>query len=300
MNNRKPKFTILICALNEEKNLKSLLSDIKDQINRYLLPVEKIIIVSDSSTDDTDNIVKQLMKDEPRIKLYRNKKRLGKLKSQIQLFKNITTDYVILFDADIRLDKLCLKKLVSAIPINRNILLLGGNPVPKKVDLFNITHLATNFNYLLLQEIKRVQPDSIYSAHGRILCIAKRLYKNIKNIKFSSPGDDQYFYLMSKGLFKYLPDVKVYYNLPSLPMDHLKQSIRFRVAKQIKIFRFTKESCFKIKSPQKIFLKVFFQNPICGIAWIIMYTVSYLMFNLNKSYYLRKYNQKWELSMSTK
>jgi len=284
----KKTVSILICALNEEKNIGLLIQDIQDQKfdfefnNNFIL--ENITVVSDGSTDKTTEIVKSFQDKDKRINLNINKKRIGKIFSLDKMFGLINTDYIILFDADVRLKTNTINVLVKPILLN-NYDLIGGNPIPiKPKSILNIAEQASFFSWLIHQEIKTRHPDSVYSSHGRILLTSKYLYKNLDINGLSTPGDDAFMYLKSMHNFFYEKDAVVIYRMPNSVSDYLKQNMRFRKGKLVK----SKSSFgaelikkeFNIKNKFIIFLKLFFKYPYQSFLWMILYGFGYLKFKL--------------------
>src|SRR3989344_276122 len=94
---KKLTITIGIPAYNEEQNIQNLLKSVIAQKQNRLV-VKEIIVVSDNSTDRTNELVKKI-KDR-RVKLIKNKKRLGQSYSQNLIFSKANTDVVVLFEAD--------------------------------------------------------------------------------------------------------------------------------------------------------------------------------------------------------
>jgi len=284
----KKTLSIVICALNEEKNIGSLLQDILDQSfdqefsNNFDL--NAITVVSDGSTDKTAEIVESFKPKDKRVNLIVNEKRIGKIYSLDNFFKKAGTDYIILFDADVRLKKDAINLLVKPLLTN-NYDLIGGNPIPNKSSsLFNIAEQASMFSWLILREIKAANPNSIYSSHGRILLASIKLYKALDIGGLSTPGDDQFMYLKSNHNFFYKKDAIVYYSMPNSVIDYLKQNVRFRKAKLMRLKSsfgedFIKRE-FKVKDKYKIFMKTFIRHPYSGSCWLILYFSGFIKFKL--------------------
>jgi len=280
--------SIIICALNEEKNIGFLIQDILNQKydfdfkNNFVL--ENITIVSDGSTDKTNKIVKIFQKKDKRIKLIINNNRIGKIYCLENIFKSINSDFIIMFDADVRLKNDTINFLAKPL-IKNNYDLIGGNPIPMKTKkLFNLAERSSFFSWLILQEIKKENPNSIYSAHGRILLISKKLYKILNIGESSTPGDDQFIYLMSNHNFYYEKNAIVYYFMPNLIKDYLKQNVRFRKAKLVRINSlFTDDYIkneFKINKKLSLFIKTFLKHPFLSFIWIFMFGLGYFQFKI--------------------
>jgi len=69
--------SIGIMAFNEEKNIGRLLKVLLSQELKKV-KIEEIIVVSDGSTDKTDEIVRKFMKENKIVKLITRNKRMGK------------------------------------------------------------------------------------------------------------------------------------------------------------------------------------------------------------------------------
>ncbi|MEI7425178.1 MAG: hypothetical protein WCK10_03615, partial [Candidatus Staskawiczbacteria bacterium] len=169
--------------------------------------------------------------------------------------------------------------------IDKSYDLIGGNPVPLKSErLSNFAEQASMFSWLILQEIKKESPNSIYSAHGRILLASKNLYKNLDIDGLSTPGDDAFMYLKSKHNFYYEKNAIVLYSIPSSVGDYLKQNIRFRKGKFVKSnssfgIDYIKSE-FKIKNKLNILIKTILSSPYKGFVWLFLYGLGYVKFKL--------------------
>ena len=86
----KNKVSIGIFVYNEEKNIRNILNALLNQ-NLMRISISEIVVVSSGSTDQTDEIVKDLSKRNKKIKLIVQKKREGKA-SAINLFLRKVSD----------------------------------------------------------------------------------------------------------------------------------------------------------------------------------------------------------------
>jgi len=284
-----------IPAYNEEKNIGNLLKDIINQ-NIDGFKVEKIYIISDCSTDDTDLIVKKYVKKNNIIKFERNKKRSGKSFILNKFFRKINSDILITLDADVRIkDENFIKKIVKTFEQDKNIGLVACNPIPFKTNKKNIAQNASFFSWVILDEIKRQNSQSLWCAHGRCLALNNKFYKNLKIPEIL--GDDQsiFLYCMTYRFnFFYNPDIKFYYFLPKKIKDYIKQSSRNRESIRLKYKIFGKK-LIKEKTKIKFNLRYIFlplKYPFNFFCWSILYTLSY--FYKNKNFVV------WDLAESTK
>jgi dolichol-phosphate mannosyltransferase len=71
-SNSKPLLSILLLAHNEAKNLLATTKKIVAVLDRAAIPLE-VVVVNDHSKDNTTEIIKEISKEDPRIKLIENK-----------------------------------------------------------------------------------------------------------------------------------------------------------------------------------------------------------------------------------
>lgn len=103
-----PFVTILISAYNEEKHIKEKLENVlsldypKDKL--------EVIVISDASTDKTDEIVREFV--DKGIKLYRLKERKGKIAGQKEVLPLIKGEIIVFSDVTGRYHSDAIRKLV--------------------------------------------------------------------------------------------------------------------------------------------------------------------------------------------
>jgi len=103
-----PRLTCLITAYNEEKNIRTKL----DQILSLDYPSDKleIIVASDGSTDDTDNIVRQFAGRG--VKLIRVEGRVGKTETQNRAVREASGEIIVFSDATTLYESSALRNIV--------------------------------------------------------------------------------------------------------------------------------------------------------------------------------------------
>jgi len=109
-----PTVTVMVVAHNEEKVILEKLNNIIE----LDYPQDKIefLIASDNSTDKTNTIVKQFIKEHQNvnIRLYEVKARKGKTNAQNEAQKTVTTEFLVMTDANSIMDKSSVKELMAA------------------------------------------------------------------------------------------------------------------------------------------------------------------------------------------
>lgn len=112
--NYQPTVTVMAVAHNEEKVILEKLNNIIE----LDYPRDKIefLIASDNSTDKTNKIVKQFIKEHQNmnIRLYEVKARKGKTNAQNEAQKTVTTEYLVMTDANSIMDKKSVKELMAS------------------------------------------------------------------------------------------------------------------------------------------------------------------------------------------
>lgn len=95
-----PLVSICIPARNEENNIGSCLESMKNQLYKNI----EILVLDDNSTDNTEQIIKDHMKLDPRIKYLKGSKLpegwKGKQNAMKQLVENAKGEYIFFTDAD--------------------------------------------------------------------------------------------------------------------------------------------------------------------------------------------------------
>lgn len=96
----KPSVTVMVVAHNEEKVIKEKLNNLKE----IVYPKDKIefLVASDNSTDETNNIVQKYINENPsfNLRLFKAKNRKGKTNAQNEAQKTVTTEYLVMTDAN--------------------------------------------------------------------------------------------------------------------------------------------------------------------------------------------------------
>lgn len=226
VNTKHPSVTIGIQARNEEANIAKLITNLLEQTQSNW-SLDKILVCSDHSTDDTEKIVSNFKSNK--VELIVNKKRLGLAISQNALLTNSKSDILVLINGDVLpKNRTCVSQLIKPILKNPKVGLVGGKVIPVQAE----TYFSSVINYSqkqkqeLFEDIAQTNP--VYLCHGRIRAFAKPFYKQLSFPKVSSEDAFSYFTSVTKGfIFAYQPQAVVLYNSPLHFKDHYNQSTRF-------------------------------------------------------------------------
>ena len=94
--NQNPYVAVCLSALNMENYIeKNILSIINQKFQDF-----EIIVINDKSTDETENIIKQLQLEDDRIKLISHTQNLGVYRSRIESILNSKSKFILLMDPD--------------------------------------------------------------------------------------------------------------------------------------------------------------------------------------------------------
>ena len=120
-----PDVTLMIVAHNEEKVILEKMKNILD----IDYPQDKIefLVSSDNSTDNTNEIVRQFIKEhmDRKIRLFEVQSRKGKTNAQNEAQKMVATEYLVMTDANSMINKNAIKELMAAFTSN-NIAYVTG------------------------------------------------------------------------------------------------------------------------------------------------------------------------------
>jgi len=222
-----------IPAYNEEANIKNLLYSIQEQVE-IEFRIEKIVVISDGSTDRTVEFARFVAKNDPRIEVIEDAQRKGKSERLNEFFRRAGNSTLVLFDADVVLaDKFIIKKLIQPLVENSEVGLVGGSTraVAGRTFIENAVNLTVEAFTGMREEFKGgVNP---YCCDGRILALSSGFFRN-----FFVPPDmianDNYMYfasLASGYKFSHAREAVVLFRSPATITDHFKQNKRFIAAR---------------------------------------------------------------------
>lgn len=207
-----PTISILVAARNEENNILGCINS----LNELDYPENKIeiFIIDDHSTDKTNEIVSDFIKDKPKFRIIQPAEKLGELKGKANALANaikqVNNEIILTTDADCVVNPLWAKTLASYF--KQDVAMVCGYTDQYKRTVFEGMQ-AADFIYLLGVAAGMMNLGKPLSCIGNNMAYRKAVYDEVggyENIKFSVTEDFQLLHAMDR-LKKY----KIIYPLDS-------------------------------------------------------------------------------------
>ncbi|GAA0434836.1 glycosyltransferase [Lentibacillus halophilus] len=193
-----PEVTVMVVAHNEEK----VILDKLQNILKLNYPQEKIeyLIASDNSTDKTNNIVRQFIKKHQckNIRLFETKDRKGKTNAQNEAKKNVTTEYLVMTDANSIMEKDSVRELMAAFT-SEDISYVSGRLSIINQESSDISGAEASYwdNDMSIREIEgRIQ--TITAGNGALYACRTKDYYAFDPIQSHDTAMPQFYALQGK------------------------------------------------------------------------------------------------------
>jgi cellulose synthase/poly-beta-1,6-N-acetylglucosamine synthase-like glycosyltransferase len=242
--------TLLIAAFNEEKIIESkILNSLEIEYPKDLL---SIYIVTDGSTDGTEEIVKRY----PQITLFHNNDREGKVAAITRVMKFVKSEIVVFSDANTLLNKESILKIVSHYGDPK----VGGVAGEKKVISLDKNKVAGEGEGLYWKYesfLKKVDSKfySVVGAAGELFSVRTALYEN--------PGKDAILDDFVISLTVCLKGYKIIYEPGAYASETPSASIKEEKKRKIRISAGAFQSMAMMKE-----LLYFWKNPKLSFLYI--------------------------------
>jgi glycosyltransferase involved in cell wall biosynthesis len=138
MNDTQKKFsvTVGIPAYNEELNILYTLQSVVKQAGQ-LFTLEKIRVISDGSTDKTEEIVKAFSREHPMVELVADQERKGKITRLNQLCRMNESDFLIFLDADTVFEsENAIEEAIRVFRGDEDVNVVAMHEIPVKAETF--------------------------------------------------------------------------------------------------------------------------------------------------------------------
>lgn len=215
---KKPTVSIGIPAFNEQHTIAQLLRAVLEQrSDTYRL--DSIYVVLDGSTDNTESEIASV--NDERIYVVKHTRQLGKATRLNELFQINTSEYLVIFDADILIkDPTVIEKMIQPFA-DAHIGLVSANnlPIRPKEFIGKIWYRAEMVWY----EMRKYADDekTLYNNSGCSIALRKNIADKIL-LPRETIADQQFVYVYAMqcgGAFFYQKNANVYYHPPATLKD---------------------------------------------------------------------------------
>jgi poly-beta-1,6-N-acetyl-D-glucosamine synthase len=184
-----PQVSVLVPAYNEEKTVLRTLQSI-DAIE-YPKDKMEVIIINDGSTDKTEEIVQNYIKDKENFKII-SQKNQGKATGLNNALKVVTGEYFACLDADSFVDPWTLRKMLAMYQKSKDDLVIV-TPAMKVEKPRNILQRIQWLEYIVIIFIARLtsQLDSLYVAPGPFSLYRTSIIRKIGGFDVKNITEDQ-------------------------------------------------------------------------------------------------------------
>lgn len=216
--------SICIPAYNEQENIKSLLRQIFSQKQEGFV-IEKIIVASDGSTDDTVKIARKYQNRG--VEVIDGKENRGQTYRQNEVLSKASSDILVLLNADLVLaDKEVIYRLILPILKGADLSAQWAKPLKPHTFIEKVLHAGFELKYFVYSRHKK--GNNIYTCVGHMRALSRNFYSKIIFPRISE-GEDQYLYLacITGGYhYEYSHFLNSYFKLPDNFSDYKKYAKR--------------------------------------------------------------------------
>jgi len=274
---------IVVPAFNEGSCIEDLLNDIIMAKRDDWFQIRQIYVISDASTDQTDDIVQQVATRDQRLRLIRKQERKGKQDSVNLAFSISNADVLVFIDADVRLGgKDSIRKLVQYFRDGKTALVQGGLVRVYPGRSLNPAKQAGYFDWILVDRIRRQKAMSWWSIDARAMALSRDFYQQLSLPR--SLADDQFIFyscIQQRRKFVWAEDAIFYYGSPVSIADFSHQWSRY--------FFYTNQSRqyfgadliakdMSVPGLWRTIMSSVMRHPLCGLMWVLCYGISKVEF----------------------
>jgi dTDP-4-amino-4,6-dideoxygalactose transaminase len=223
----KPTLAVGIPAHNEERNIIGLIQSVLNQKSgNYSL--KEIIVSSDASTDKTVSLVKELAKNDQRIKVIGSEIRKGKTYRLNELYSIHDSDFILTLDGDVILkDSDVIEIMINLFAEDKKTCMVAGHLVPVRPESFAGKIIYTND--ILWDNVRSNinNGDHVANLYGAASMLKKDFSKS-----FSYPTniscDEEFLYIKAKEKdgFRYAENARILFMPPATIREVVLQGRR--------------------------------------------------------------------------
>ncbi len=268
-----PRIAFIIPCKNEEKDIRNTI----EQCYRANYPKHKteIVVINDGSTDNTLNILLDLQKEYPNLKIINWVKNRGKRRAMVEGFEKTNGDIVIQLDSDSYIEPSTIKDLIEPFK-NPKVSAVCASGEPTNANKNLITKMQAAYYFMSFRILKSAEStyDTVFCCSG--CCSAYRketvmpiLYPWLEEKFLGLPvtwGDDRALtsWLLKIGTKTIFNDKAIAYTVvPDNLKTLLVQQLRWKKSWLVNFF-ITSRFIFK-KQP---FVSFFYYFPLVFISLV--------------------------------
>jgi len=281
---------VVIPAFNEASCIEGVLRDVMMARQHDWFQIQNIYVISDASTDQTDNIAQRVARRDPRIKLIRKQGRKGKQDSINLAFSVTNADVVLFIDADVRLaSEHSLARLLHHFRDGKTTLVQGGLVRVHPGFTPHAAKLAAYFDWIVVDKVRRQKAISWWSIDGRVMALSRDFYRRL--VLPCSLADDQFIFyscIQQDRQFVWADDAIFYYSSPESMADFSHQWSRYFFYTKKSRQHFGEELIGRDMSVPGLWRTVtscFLRHPLCGLMWVLCYAISKVEFMLRVDFH---------------
>lgn len=301
MKTKLPSVTVAVCALNEADNIGNFIQSVLNQ-KQYSYTLQKFLIISDGSTDETGDIVRSF--NSPLIEFIEYKQRIGKSSHLNEIYSKLSTDILVQSDADVIFaHENVIADLIRPLVNDKRVGMCGGRPMATSGKTF--VEKAINYTFEVYDQMRPLinNGNNTLSVDGRLLAYRKELIKHIVVPSDMIANDAfTYFCCLTKGYeYRYVSTAVVTFRSPQNVRDQIKQNTRF-LAAPIRMSKYFDKNLVKREDhvPRWLFYKFsflqFLKHPVyCSYIKLINIYCKFRAGSAEKIL-----NAKWPMAHTTK
>ena len=221
----KPTVTILIPAHNEEAVIQKKIE------NCFSLDYPKdkleVLVTSDHSTDNTNKIVEDYIKEHPdrNVRLHITEKRMGKTNAQNEAQKTVKSEILFMTDANSYLAENSIREIVCCFTSPKIVYVAGRQSYTNSGDNRTSNSDGTYLKLDLYMRDVESRLQTITAANGAIYAVRNSEYYDFKPIACHDEAMP-FYYARKKKKALYNPDAIAYEKAGESMRDEFKRKVR--------------------------------------------------------------------------
>lgn len=288
------KVMIGVTAYNEEKNIGRLLDALVTNAPREV----KAISVVSCSTDKTNDVVASYCQKDPRIRLFAERERKGKVSAfNILLAESEKYDIMVYMGGDDLPDRDAVRVLIDELR-NGNVSMVGGRPIPvddRKTLMGFCAHLLWELHHLI-----SLKPSPKIS--GELMAFKTGILLELPPAVINDDVYAQFIFEIKGYKTAYCPEAKVFLKGPSTIRDFIKQrrrvfvghrQMRFLLGKDIPTMKMPRWSQIADACP---FTGI--KGRVYAMVFILLQAIAVLLSKWD--FYTHNLPYKWPIAETTK